>query len=143
MAGDRVRVVLDTNIVISSLWGGHPGRIMDLWKNSRFHLLISGPILREYLDVLARFGLTEEQVKERGLLFVESPCSIWVRPTRSASVVTEDPSDNRFLECAIAGDADFIVSGDHHLLSIKRFHGIPIIKAKEFLSRIETPAHKN
>jgi predicted nucleic acid-binding protein len=52
----------------------------------------------------------------------------------------KDEADNRILECAVAGNADFIVSGDRHLLSLKEFRDIPIVRAAEFLSRLEDGA---
>lgn len=138
MAGLRPRVILDTNVIISSFWGGNPGEIVDLWKEGRILLLISLPILKEYLAVCARFGLTDVQLKERGLLFLESPFSALLHPHSSIGVIEEDPPDNRFLECAVDGGANFIVSGDRHLLRLKAFRNIPILSPTDFLKQVQT-----
>lgn len=139
-AGLKPRVVLDTNVIISSLWGGKPGEVVDSWKDGRILLLVSFTILREYLAVCARFGLTDAQLKERGLLFLESPFSALVHPHSSIDVITEDPPDNRFLECAVDGSADFIVSGDQHLLRLKTFREIQILSPADFLKRLSEAA---
>jgi hypothetical protein len=60
-----------------------------------------------------------------------------VRPRKSLNVVQEDPSDNKFLECAIEGKADYLVSGDNHLLKLKEFEKVKIISVTDFLSIIE------
>lgn len=133
MAGRKPRVVIDTNVLVSSLWGGNPGRVVEQWKDGGFLLLVSLQILKEYLAVFARFGLSDVQLKERGLLFLESPFSILVHPTTEVDAVPKDPADNRFLECAIAGKADWVVSGDRHLLDLKSFRQIPILNPADFL----------
>ncbi|MBI4385923.1 MAG: putative toxin-antitoxin system toxin component, PIN family [Elusimicrobia bacterium] len=136
MAGLKPRVVLDTNVIISSFWGGKPGEIVDLWKDGRILLIVSLPILKEYLAVCARFGLADAQLKERGLLFLESPFSTLVHARSEFSVIQEDLPDNRFLECAVDGGANFIVSGDQHLLRLKVFQKIPILSPIDFLKRL-------
>lgn len=56
-----------------------------------------------------------------------------VKPTKKLDIVKDDPDDNKILECAIAGKVDYIISNDEHLLKLKEFEGIPIIKPEEFL----------
>ena len=62
--------------------------------------------------------------------------AIFLNPSISLSVIREDPSDNRFLECAISGEADAIVSGDQHLKSIRHFEGVDILSPSEFLEKL-------
>lgn len=62
----------------------------------------------------------------------------FVAPEEKILVVLADPSDNKFLEAAIAGKTDYIVSGDKHLLELKKFQSIPIITAREFLDVLES-----
>lgn len=61
-----------------------------------------------------------------------------VKPRHRISLLSDDP-DNRVLECAVEGRADFIVSGDSHLLALKEYQGIPILKAVEFLNKFASP----
>ena len=106
---------------------------MDLWKHGSLLLLVSLPILKENLSVLARFGLNDDQLKERGLLFLESPFSTVVHPTSHVDVIKKDPTDNLFLDCALEGRADFVVSGDNHLLEVRSFRGMPIVSPARLL----------
>lgn len=131
----RLRVVLDTNVLISSLWGGLPGRLVRLWQGGRIRVLMSLPILEEYLAVLDRFKPDEEDNDRFAALLGHPHLTEWVSPREEILVVTADPSDNRFLECAAAGRADAIISGDHHLLDLKQFEGVPILSPRTFLAR--------
>lgn len=132
----RPRVVLDTNVLISSLWGGLPGRIIHLWQKGRFHILLSQPILEEYLAVLLRFGPTEEDLDALVALLGHPHLTEWLTPALHLHVISTDPTDNRFLECAVAGEADAIVSGDRYLLKLKQFREIRILTPREFLSTL-------
>ena len=133
-----IRAVLDTNVVVSSLlFHGQPSHLVPLWQARRFVALVSRPILREYLRVLAypKFRLTPEEVRqaiEELLPYVEP-----VSPVKRLSVIRRDPTDNRFLECAVAGKAQYLVSGDDDLLSLRSFQGIRIVTVGEFLAVVE------
>ena len=134
----QLRVVVDTNIFISAvLFGGELGEIVSFWQKDKFIYLLSSHILQEYIKVLSypKFELTAVEVKqiiEKELIpFVEP-----VKVTVHVKAVKKDSSDDKFLELAIAGKADVIVSGDKHLLEKKSFEKIPIITGKDFLSRL-------
>ena len=62
--------------------------------------------------------------------------SIIVKPTEKLNIVKDDPDDNKIIECAVEGSADYIISQDNHLLNLKEYKGIKIIKPEEFLSLI-------
>ncbi len=131
------RVVLDTNIFISSVLGGRLGIILDTWKTHKFTLIVSNEILDEYLEVLNRpkFHISQEVITEiSAFLFAYAE---FVVPGESIQAVLDDPSDNKFIETAIAGQAERIVNGDSHLLTLKIFRDIPIISANEFLGWLE------
>ena len=128
------RVVLDSNVIISAfLFGGIPARILAQVLDGDVLCFASSPILDEVRDVLQRpkFGLTSEQA----LSFVEElhdMCHI-VSPTTKVRAVRDDPDDNMLLECALAADAQIIVSGDSHLLDLTEWHGIRILSPAEFI----------
>lgn len=128
------RIVFDTNVTISAFfWKGYPRVIYDLVKEGKLVLLSSIKIEMEFIRVLAypRFGLIPAEILpiinnlRKYVHFVEVKNKI--------DVVKEDPTDNIFLECALDGKADYIISGDHHLLNIGHYKGIQIIMAKDFL----------
>lgn len=128
------RVVPDTNITISAtFWRGHPRLIFDLARQGRVTLLSSPPIQAELIRVLSypKFGLAAAELLPivndiRNL--VES-----VDVRSKIDVICEDPTDNVFLECALDGGANYVVSGDHHLLALREYRGIKIVTARDFL----------
>jgi uncharacterized protein len=129
----RSRVVLDTNIIISSLWPGPPRRVVNLWRDGEFLAVVSEPILQEYVDVLRRFPSVPENIEDFVALFTDPMRTILAVPRIRLRVVEADPSDDKFLECAVAGHAEFIVSGDKHLKSLQRYRHIPILSPADFL----------
>jgi len=129
------RVVLDTNVLISALlFRGLPGRLVPMWQERKIVLLVSPEILKEYIKVLSypKFGLDEEEIKtilrEEVLPFVEP-----VRPGTRIEIIEEDPSDDKFLSLAVDGNAEFLVSGDRHLLGIKKYRKTGIVTIAKFL----------
>ena len=128
------KAVIDTNVFVSSFFGGNPRRIIDLWKSGKITLCLSRGIVDEYVEVLDRLGLVEEQeLKELLGLFAKGFHCIFTGKTPKLKVVKEDPDDDMFIECAVALSADCIISGDKALLAIKDYMGIKILNPKSFL----------
>lgn len=128
-----MRVVADTNIFISALmFGGLPGRFLDLALNRRFTLVTSEALLDELDEKLCcKFAVSErDALAIRAKL--ESNADL-INPDFELNAVPEDPDDNRILECAVAGKADWIVSGDRHLLRLESYDGIAIVTVRQFL----------
>ena len=100
--------------------------------------MVSDDILREYLNVLARF-IPAADVREWAELLQDPMRSIHLEPDEGVDAIPFDPSDNRFLECALAGAAHAIVSGDRHLLSLHTFRNIPIVTPAQFLKHFPSP----
>jgi len=134
-----IRAVLDTNQYVSMAIKarGTADRLLAAWRDERFVLLLSPPILEEIIRVLRSprlrrlIRLTALEINgliESLLLDAE------LTPGRLAvQVITRDPSDNMFLACAVEGRADYIVSGDRDLLTLESYQDIPIVTAAEFL----------
>jgi len=134
-----MRVVLDTNVVISGFLspGGPAASLVDLWAEGKITVLVSPPLVEEYLGVLARpkfdrAGPTAERLHLLQELIALDNTELVV-PKEKVAVIKEDPADNLVLECAAAGRADYIVSGDGHLLRLEKFREIPIITPRRFL----------
>ena len=134
MPAPLAHVVLDTNIIVSSFWGGLPRHVVEGWLAERYALLISPPVLAEYQATLERL-LPHSQAVSRFLHAVYLK-ALSIHPKEELNVIHQDPADNRFLECALAGEADYIVSGDQHLLRLKSFRQIPILTARAFLEKL-------
>lgn len=132
--GQLLRAVVDTNVFVSAFL--YPGRalfqIIRLAAQRRYRLLISPAIVREIGRVLEEEFDIEERVKIRRLKTLTRAAEI-VTPSLTLDVIKEDPPDNRILECAVEGKADLIVSGNHHLLRLKSYQGIPIVRPIDFL----------
>ncbi|MGB9682650.1 MAG: putative toxin-antitoxin system toxin component, PIN family [bacterium] len=133
-----IRVVLDTNVYISAiLFGGKPEKIRNLAKGGDIELLISEFIIGEIAQILRRkFGWENWKISET--IDEIREISILIIPSLKISVVIEDPLDNRILECAVEGKAQYIVTGDkQHLLPLKEYKGINILSPSEFLEEFE------
>lgn len=132
------RVVLDTNIVISSALGGALVLVLEKWDERKFTVIVTTDIVAEYFDVLncPKFGLKQDTVDKIARFIYQF--SEFIVPEEKIKFIEDDPKDDRFLEAAITGKADFIVSGDRHLLNLKEFRSIPIITGREFLDWLKT-----
>jgi uncharacterized protein len=141
-----VKIVADTNTLVSGfLWDGTPAKLVAAAFSGRARLFASAELLLELQEILRRpkFG-------RRFLARGETPAGIFER-YREASVRIipakiampenlRDADDIHVLACAVAAEADVIVSGDNDLLMLKSFQGIPIISAAEALGRLKTTA---
>lgn len=128
------RIVADTNVYISALnFAGTADEVLALGRAGAIDVFISQPILDEVADVLTRkFRWTATRVREARRA-IASFVSL-VSPGEVIKVIREDEPDNRILECAVAADAEAVVTGDQHLLKLKRFRGIAIVSPREFLA---------
>jgi len=128
------RVVADTNIIISSVfWRGHPFEVIKRGVSGKCQLVTSAQILDEVARKLrGKFGFPEEGIQQLMDLLL-THCQV-VDPTSTFDVV-RDRTDNKIVECAVDGDAEFIVTGDNDLLELKEFRGIRIVTAKAFLQQ--------
>ena len=127
------KTVLDTNILVSALhFGGKPAQVLNMAVKGKIRNVISQPILTELKNVLIAKFMWEPREAENAvdwlLLFSET-----VKPIKRLQVVDYEP-DNRILECAEAGEADFIISGDRkHLLKLGHYKKIKIVDAASFI----------
>lgn len=128
-----MKVVFDTNILVSALVfpGGRGEAALLRIADERDQLVLSKPILNELLGILARkFSRDAEELARAAVLISE--LSLSVKPRQRLRVVKDDP-DNRILECAAAGRADAIVTGDRALLALREYRGVRIISLREYL----------
>jgi len=134
-----VAVAADTNVIVSALlWEGNESKIIGLVEEGKIKLLTSVTLLNELKKVLMykRFGLDEKTVDDN-VKYILTISEI-ISPKRSLRVIREDPADDKVLECALEGKARYIASGDKHLLRLKEFRGIKVIRAKELLNILKT-----
>ena len=133
-----MRVTLDTNIYVSALhFGGKPIQLFQMGLEGELDIAVSQPILDETLRVLReKFGWSDDELRDAEAAI--GAATYFVTPTETLDVVTEDPTDNRILECAVAAGVETIISGDRHLLSVGAFRGIQVVRASDFLHKSQT-----
>ncbi len=131
-------VTLDTNVLVSgSLWSGIPLIILKLIDEEKIGFVISVDIIKEYNKVMNRKDILEKmlkfnlQINDVVQRIIENASK--VNPVRKIVVVKDDPDDNKIIECAVEGNADFIITQDNHLLKLKQYKSIKIITPEEFL----------
>ncbi len=138
------RVVIDTNLFVSSLLNrrGAPAQVIDAWRQRKFILVISEGIIAEIHRVLSssnikqKYAISDQDIDEVLTLLTRE--TIYVTELEDVSgAIPNDPQDEIFLACALTGQADFILSGDKHLLGIQEYRGIPIITARQFLEKLD------
>jgi putative PIN family toxin of toxin-antitoxin system len=129
-----MKIVLDTNVFISGIFfSGPPSIILQAWRNSIIKIILSEKILEEYHRVAeelsSKFPAVDiDRIIELLTIYGE------IFATKDISVsVCEDPDDNKFIECAIAGNSKLIVSGDKHLLNITGYQSISVLKPRDFI----------
>ena len=137
-----MRIVLDTNIFVSALIQsrGPSASLVDAWLDETFELVTSIDQLLELRDVLGRPSIQKRitSVEAEKLLDLIEAVAIVLRSVPSDVDLSPDPDDNPILATAIAGEADFIVSGDKgHMLTLRKVAAIPIITAREAINVIQ------
>jgi uncharacterized protein len=139
-----MRVVLDANIYISALISdkGNPAKIIKGWLAGEFEIVVSPAIIEEILRVSGYERILRKyaSVRENRLEFVAllSEQAVWTEPPKVLSVVAADESDNRYIECAISGNAQYIVTGDDHLLELGSYRAVAIVLPAAFIALVET-----
>lgn len=131
-----LRVVLDTNVLVSALIAdGPPRRIVERCRSLDVVLVVSDAILSELSEVMRRkFFWSAGQVAV--LLQELRSFALVVTPSTPVKQVHDDPADNRVLECALEAEADVIVSGDtRHLQPLMSFNGVPIVSPAAFVEQ--------
>lgn len=134
----EVKVVLDTNVYISAvLFGRKPEEIRRLSQEGKIELLVSEAIIAEVAEVLRRkFDWESWQISQ--IINEIRETTTLVIPNQTLSVIEKDEDDNRILECAVEGKAQYIISGDKsHLLPLKEYQGIKILSPDQFLREME------
>jgi len=133
-----MKVVIDTNVFVSSFFGGNPRRTVDYWFSGRLILCVSRAILKEYFDVLGRFQFDREDLVIRLITSFEKGLNIlFVDTPKDQNWIKDDPEDNKFIACAISLHAEYIVSGDPHLKRVGEVEGVKIVSPREMLGLIE------
>lgn len=133
-----MKIVLDTNVLVSAviLRNGKPFQLLKNGELGKVRIVTSPYIIEEFRKVLAepRIGFTKREINTT--IQKISSFSQIVNPKIKLKIIKEDPDDNKILECAVAGGARYVVSGDKHLLKLGRYKGIKMISVAEMLEKL-------
>jgi len=140
-----IRVVIDANQFVSALLkpDSNPAEVIRMARKSTIQLIMSPEIIDEiravllYPKIMKRHRRTAEEIE----VFLKKlmKVAVIVRSGERLDVIKDDPSDNKYLECAVEGKAAYIISGDKHLTDLQFFRGIKIIDPAKFLKQTLKP----
>ncbi len=139
-----LRVGIDTNVIVSGILSrnGAPAELLNAWRERRFLLLSSSAIVAEvravmqYPRIRHKYHLSDDDIAQT-ITLLEHDALLVAGDANVAGSVQDDPQDEMFLACALDGQADVIVSGDHPLLDLGVFRDIPIITARQLLDQLK------
>ncbi len=142
MKNKTLRAVIDTNLFISGLFAnkGITHDLQELWLTQSFELAVSEDILKEIKATLQKPYIHKELFIYKGeedeiIDLIRERAFVITRDHYKTDRIKKDQSDNKFLACALEAKADFVVSGDNHLLELKHYQGIQIVSAKIFVNK--------
>jgi len=137
-----MRVTVDTNILVSAtFWCGASDIIISQAESKSIQLILSEEIIKEYSNVL-EYKEIQDKIKDKDIEMKRTvkkiiSISTIIAPKEKINIVKDDSDNNKILECAKAGNVDYIVSNDKHLLKLGKFENIPIVTPEEFLKKSE------
>ena len=130
-----MRVVLDTNVLLSAvLFGGKPQQIVESALAGTIRIFMSEPLIAELQGVLQRpkFGFSPQILQS--IVSEFTSIAEWVVPQKHFELVRDDPADNHVTDCAIAAEADYLVTGDMHLLQLVKCGKTRIVNPQSFIA---------
>jgi putative PIN family toxin of toxin-antitoxin system len=139
-----LRVVLDTNIFVSSLLvkEGLSAQVLDAWRERKFLLATSPTLVSEiqstlnYPRIRRKYNITNKDVSQLITLLAEDALVVPGDIETASGSVPDDPADEAVLACALDAEADLVVSGDRHLLDLAEYRGIRILTVREFMEKL-------
>jgi putative PIN family toxin of toxin-antitoxin system len=131
-----VKVILDTNVFISGIFfSGPPSQVLKAWAQQKFQIVLSRQILDEYQRVAEALSSKFQTIDISSIIDLITIHGQFVDTQGFNISVCEDPDDNKFIECAVAGNCKIIISGDKHLLKISGYHDITILNPRNFVEK--------
>ncbi|MBU0545476.1 MAG: putative toxin-antitoxin system toxin component, PIN family [Proteobacteria bacterium] len=131
-----MRIILDTNVFISGIFfSGPPSQILKAWENQRFQIVLSQQILDEYQRVADNLSSKFPTVDILPIIEMITIHAQFIDTQGVEINVCEDPDDDKFIECAVAGECETIISGDKHLLKLSEYQGVTILNPRNFVKK--------
>jgi putative PIN family toxin of toxin-antitoxin system len=134
-----VKVILDTNVLISGIFfGGPPRAVLDAWAEDRFVLLVSPSIFDEYVRTCDRLSASHQGLEYHSILATIIGHGRLVPDSTVSGSITADPDDDKFMVCARDHGA-IVVSGDKHLLQASGWEKVRVMRPSGFLTHLNNP----
>ena len=135
--GKKTKVVVDTNVIVSAFgWHGKPEEILRLINKGEIENYTSIDLLHELRRVIAYPKFNFPETLQAEIVETIFSMSAIVDVTEKIHIITEDSSDNKILECAVSAAADYIITGDKHLIGLKNFRGIEVLSPENFFNKL-------
>ena len=129
-----MRVIIDTNVLISGIFfGGPPAKILKTWHGGELQLVVSPEILEEYYEVCERISVRYPGIETARILVLIGRNSLVVDSPPLADQVSRDADDDKFIACALASDTRTIISGDNDLLTVSGYESIQVVTPRIFV----------
>lgn len=129
-----MRVVIDTNVLFSGIfWKGNPSKILAAWKTGHFDIVVTDVVFEEYRRVLEDVADNYPEIDISEVLATIGSKALWVVAPSILEPICDDPTDDKFIAAALAGNAEVIVTGDKALLRLKTFGSVHIVTPGEFV----------
>ena len=131
-----MKIILDTNVFISGIFfTGPPAQILRAWENNSFQIIISKNILSEYQRVTESLSSKFPSIDIIPIIELLTVHCEFIHTQGVNISVYDDPDDDKFIECAVAGKCKTIISGDKHLLKLSGYDGIDVLKPRQFVDK--------
>lgn len=137
-----MKIVLDTNVIISAfLWAGRTSHFFDLIEEKKLTIYTCSEQISELKNVLRRSKFSQPiqrtGLESNAIVTAFTDLAHIIQPLIKVDMVQDDPIDNKILSCALTSRASYLVSGDKHLLKLKKIDSIPILSVNKFLNKFE------
>jgi len=131
-----MRVIIDTNVLISGIFfGGPPAKILEAWHGGELKLVVSPEILEEYFEVCERISVRYPDIDIAPILVLVARNSQVVESPPLAEQISRDVDDDKFIACAIASDTRTIISGDNDLLTVSGYERVQVMTPRDFVDK--------
>lgn len=132
------KLVLDVNVWVSALlWGGKPAQVVELAQDNQLDIFVSEAIIAELSQVLLYPRIVkvykDDRLRAGDLIAAVLKIVKFVEVKQTVKVVLEHPADDKFIDCALAAGAAYVISGDKHLLKLGSYKKIRVLSVKDFL----------
>lgn len=129
-----MKIVIDTNVLMSGIfWTGSPNKLLKAWYQNALTLVLSPPILEEYMRVNDILSERYEEVDASSVIELIASRAEMYEPVELNDSICADPDDDKFVACAMSAECSYIISGDKHLLNVSGYEGIQTLKPATFV----------